>query len=489
MNCPPNPPTHQKQDFTKVVGTYTAHFDQAQLLDDDDDETAAAAAVTEDQRQKRQGKAAQVTDSYYEFATAAYEKNWSTRFHYAPFSPPDTLHSAQCFVEHRLALFMGLRPGMKVLDVGCGIGGPAREMAKLVGCEVVGITINQAQVDRAIQLTAQEGLTGKCTFLKADWHDLPFAPNSFDAAFAIEATCHASSLRTVYTNICRVLKPGGVFGVSEWVLTPAFDRNNSRHIAMRNRMERGNGISNLHTSDEARQAMASAGFDVSHEEDFARYFDYLMDKDKDNGNDKDKDSNTRTQAAAADRNSSGAAATTTQMAGTRTRTTEGSQTQFTSPVLIPYSSSSNNTNTNTNTSYSTNSGSGSGSVSNPNPNPDWRRAPASSPLLITPSHHRDWWWLLEGKTDLATTWTDCWTAWKMSRFARRAWYALVWTLEHLGYSRAQGVCEAMNTMADCVDSAVDAGKEGIFSPCWWFIARKPMGLIVVDGNMEGKRKQ
>jgi SAM-dependent methyltransferase len=59
---------------------------------------------------------------------------------------------------------------MKVLDVGCGIGGPAREMAKLVGCEVVGITINQAQVDRAIQLTAQEGLTGKCTFLKADWH-------------------------------------------------------------------------------------------------------------------------------------------------------------------------------------------------------------------------------------------------------------------------------------------------------------------------------
>ena len=65
---------------------------------------------------------------------------------------------------------MGLKPGMKVLDVGCGVGGPAREMAKLVGCEVVGITINQSQVDRAIQLTAQDGLTGKCTFIKADWH-------------------------------------------------------------------------------------------------------------------------------------------------------------------------------------------------------------------------------------------------------------------------------------------------------------------------------
>ncbi len=472
---------------------------------------------------------------YYEFATAAYENNWSTRFHYAPFSPTDTLHSAQCFCEHRLALFMGLKPGMKVLDVGCGVGGPAREMAKLVGCEVIGITINQNQVDRAVQLTAQEGLTGMCTFIKADWHvrllrtthfpyacgtppsilpmaslstqsigleldlrnkaarhgpvvanaslspitllkplkgllsqnipssdpfrltqplgkqDLPFADNSFDAAFAIEATCHASSLRTVYTNICRVLKPGGVFGVSEWVLTPAFDPSNAKHIDMRNRMERGNGISNLHTSDEARGAMTAAGFDILHEEDFARYFDYL----------KNNNSSSHTKGQTGN-NSLGAA-----VVG-KVGSTEETQIKITSPVLIPYSSDT---------------------YPDPRSNPDWRCAPASGPLLVTPSPHRDWWWLLEGKTHLATTWADYWTAWKMSRFARRAWYALVWTLEHLGYSRAQGVCEAMDTMAYCVDSAADAGREGIFSPCWWFVATKPVGQRVADGNMKAKRKQ
>ena len=60
MTNPSPPPTRQKQDFTKVVGTYTAHFDQVQL---DDDDEPAAAAVSEDQRQKRRGKAAQVTDS------------------------------------------------------------------------------------------------------------------------------------------------------------------------------------------------------------------------------------------------------------------------------------------------------------------------------------------------------------------------------------------------------------------------------------------
>lgn len=66
-------------------------------------------------------------------------------------------------------MLMGLKPGMKVLDVGCGIGGPAREIAKFVGCEVVGVTINQAQVDRAIYLTATERLEGRCTFVRGDF--------------------------------------------------------------------------------------------------------------------------------------------------------------------------------------------------------------------------------------------------------------------------------------------------------------------------------
>ena len=106
---------------------------------------------------------------YYDFATSAYENGWGEHFHYTPFAPGDTIHSAMCFYEHRLALLMGLKPGMKVLDVGCGIGGPAREIAKLIGCEIVGISINQRQIDRAILLTEQAGLSSKCTFVRGDF--------------------------------------------------------------------------------------------------------------------------------------------------------------------------------------------------------------------------------------------------------------------------------------------------------------------------------
>ena len=73
------------------------------------------------------------------------------------------------FYEHRFAHLMGLKPGMKVLDVGCGVGGPAREIAKFIGCEIVGITINQRQVDRARELTEEAGMADKCVFIQGDF--------------------------------------------------------------------------------------------------------------------------------------------------------------------------------------------------------------------------------------------------------------------------------------------------------------------------------
>ena len=181
------------------------------------------------------------------------------------------------FYAHKLAHQLNLKPGMKVLDIGCGIGGPAREIATFTGCEIVGLTINQGQVDRAILLTAMEGLSGKCTFVKGIFLDMPFMDGGFDAAYAIEATCYAPSLAQVYKEVARVVKPGGGFATMEWVLTPNFDPKNERHARVRNRIERGHGLVNLHTSEQARDALQEAGFEISHEEDFVRHFDYAKD--------------------------------------------------------------------------------------------------------------------------------------------------------------------------------------------------------------------
>ena len=107
---------------------------------------------------------------------------------------------------------MDLKPGMRVLDVGCGIGGPAREIAQFSDVHIVGINNNEFQVGRARHLTKRAGLQDRVEFAIGDFMKLSeqFGENSFDAVYAIEATVHAPSWEGVYGEIMKVLKPGGV---------------------------------------------------------------------------------------------------------------------------------------------------------------------------------------------------------------------------------------------------------------------------------------
>lgn len=122
---------------------------------------------------------------------------------------------------------MQILPGMRVLDVGCGVGGPAREIAAFTDANIVGVNNNDFQLGRARKYTARAGLQDRVTYVKGDFMKLveQFGENSFDAVYAIEATCHAPSWEAVYGQIHKILKPGGVvrfFGNSPssiWALT------------------------------------------------------------------------------------------------------------------------------------------------------------------------------------------------------------------------------------------------------------------------------
>lgn len=98
---------------------------------------------------------------------------------------------------------------------------------------------------------------------------MSFLDNSFDAVYAIEATVHAPKLEGVYGQIFRVLKPGGVFGVYEWLMTDDYDNDNLEHRDIRLGIELGNGISNMVKISVAVQAMKAVGFELLHEEDLA----------------------------------------------------------------------------------------------------------------------------------------------------------------------------------------------------------------------------
>ena len=148
---------------------------------------------------------------YYDGATDLYEYGWGQNFHFARYYPGEGFYQAIARHEHFLAFAMSLKPGSKVLDVGCGVGGPAREIARFAGVEIVGINNNEYQVLRARKYTEKAGLEKQVSFVKGDFTKLAeqFGNNSFDAVYAIEATVHAPTWESVYGEIYKVLKPGG----------------------------------------------------------------------------------------------------------------------------------------------------------------------------------------------------------------------------------------------------------------------------------------
>ncbi|KAF2122564.1 sterol 24-C-methyltransferase [Lophiotrema nucula] len=241
------------------------------------EEGGKALVDDEDARDLRKSKYSDVVNDYYNATTDIYLESWGQSFHMARYPlGPEPKDRATARHEHYLALMMSMRPGMRILDVGCGVGGPAKEIATFVDCHVVGINNNGYQVHKAQALAKDDGSDNKVEFVQADFVNIPFPDDSFDAIYAIEATVHAPELSEVYKEIFRVLKPGGTFGVYEWLLTDAFSPNDKSHMAIRLGIERGTGVPSLQTKVAAREAMNRAGFKLEYVEDLAERQDPLM---------------------------------------------------------------------------------------------------------------------------------------------------------------------------------------------------------------------
>lgn len=87
--------------------------------------------------------------------------------------------------------------------------------------------------------------------------------------YAIEATVHAPNFEGIYGEIYRVLKPGGVFGVYEWVMTDSWDPKDPFHKKIAHGIELGDGIPEMRNIENARNALKKVGFTIEHEEDLA----------------------------------------------------------------------------------------------------------------------------------------------------------------------------------------------------------------------------
>lgn len=210
-----------------------------------------------------------LTKHYYNLVTDFYEYGWGSSFHFCTFFKGEPFRQAIARHEHYLASKMNINENMHVLDVGCGVGGPATEISRFTGCKVTGLNNNDYQIERATYKAKQNGLSDKLNFVKGDFMQMDFPAETFDAVYAIEATVHAPVLEGVYSEIYKVLKPGGTFGVYEWVMTDEYDENNEEHRRIAYGIEVGDGIPKMYKKDVADKALRNVGFEIIYEKDLA----------------------------------------------------------------------------------------------------------------------------------------------------------------------------------------------------------------------------
>jgi sarcosine/dimethylglycine N-methyltransferase len=130
----------------------------------------------------------------------------------------DQFHTRGLAATAELATLAGITAGMSVLDVGSGVGGPARFLAATYGCRVTGVDLSGPFVDAARYLTERTGQSGQVSFEIASALELPFDSGRFDVALLQHVAMNIHDRARLYREIRRVLKLGGRFATFDVVL-------------------------------------------------------------------------------------------------------------------------------------------------------------------------------------------------------------------------------------------------------------------------------
>lgn len=165
----------------------------------------------------------------------------------------DQFHTRGLAATADLAALAGLQRGESVLDVGCGIGGPARFLAETCGCRVVGIDLSESFIEAARYLTERTGQSAQVSFQVGSALALPFEEARFDVVLLQHVAMNIADRDRLYGEIRRVLKPGGRFATFDVVVD-----SGEPHYPVP--WAREAGTSFLLSADQTRAAIAKAGF-------------------------------------------------------------------------------------------------------------------------------------------------------------------------------------------------------------------------------------
>ena len=180
-------------------------------------------------------------------------------------APVDEFHIGGRKATTEFMAKLGLGPDMRVLDVGSGLGGPARFAAHSHGCHVTGIDLTPEFVEVAKALARRVGLEKRVTYVCGSAIATPFPAASFDAAYMLHVGMNIENKAKLMDEVRRVLKPGAVFGVYDVMRTGDGD------LAFPVPWARTARTSFVVRPGAYRRRLDCAGFDLGHERDRSEF--------------------------------------------------------------------------------------------------------------------------------------------------------------------------------------------------------------------------
>ena len=213
----------------------------------------------------------EATQHYYGLMADVIETYYGDGWH---FCPPEyagqSRAEATTRMYDRISSLLQLKPGMHALDLGCGVGGMLRYVASQSGASITGVTLGENEVQQANQLIQEDELGDRCRVVQGDCQAMPLESESFDAVFAVYSLKYYPDLRRVFSEIHRVLKPGGRFAAYCLCKSKKYDPQQAEHRKLLNDFEYSTAMPSLHTVDGMIETASSLGLDCISDEDLSK---------------------------------------------------------------------------------------------------------------------------------------------------------------------------------------------------------------------------